>query len=184
VVYQNQFRRVTVRQNPSRCNLAQFWNTTRFRLYSSEGTRIYLPGGGTIHFNYSQIAQASQEVCVNGQIAAGLPWQSIGSGVEAIAAQVTGWNRYNTDRSTFMILVRGLPAQGVFATDFTRARRYGRASSCGIARFSNTSSYNNENLGEFSYLINGVSFGSFNWSTLPVHEAPPLCRDGIIYHPG
>lgn len=181
LVYGNLFRRVSVRTNPDRCNLAQFWQSRRFNLYSEAGTTIYLPQGGTLHFNYDRLPQATGQVCVNGQLAAGLPWVSLGNGVQAIAADVTGWNHTS---DTFMILVRGLPSQGVYATDHTRARRYGRANSCGVLRYSSTTSYDNGNLGSFYYAIGSSSSSAFNWATVPIRQAPPLCYRGVLYRPG
>ncbi|PSB15967.1 hypothetical protein C7B61_00920 [filamentous cyanobacterium CCP1] len=186
VLYQNQFRRVSVRPNSNRCNLVQFWNTSRFSLYRQEGITIYLPSGGTINFNPDNIAQTTSQVCVNGAIQPGLTWTQLGSGVEAIGAEIEGWNRYYSEQTTYMILVRGLPSQGVYATDHTPAQRFGKANTCGIARFSNTVRYDNSNLGRFTFIRVrdwASEAGWFNWSNLTVYSAPPSCRNGVLYLP-
>jgi hypothetical protein len=105
----------------------------------------------------------------------GLPWQTIGPGVQAVAANIQGWARH-TD-STFMVLVRGLPSLNVYATDHKPARRLVRPNACGLVRMPSSQRYDNANLGTFQ--IRG--YGSYNWSTLPVKQAPYYCYNGVLY---
>lgn len=186
VGYQNQFRRVRLRPNTNRCNLYQFWSTNRFIL--SESVTIYLlPGQGTIQFSPYSINFTESPVCTNGRIASGLPWQSLGNGVQAIATEVYDHQRYFTEDPTFMVLVRGLPSSGLYATDRTPAQRFGKANSCGIAQFATTPNYDNANLGTFFWTDarnSRIGGSNIRWSSLPVLTAPPLCRNGVLYVPG
>jgi hypothetical protein len=188
VGYQNQYRRVRLRPTATRCNLYQFWDTNRFNLDNAAGVTIYLPPGqGTIQFSPRSITFTESPVCTNGRIASGLPWQSLGNGVQAIATEVYDHQRYNREDPTFMVLVRGLPSSGLSATDGTPAQRFGTANSCGIARFSTTSTYDNANLGRFYWVdARNPDVGSpdYNWSNLLVWASPPLCRNGVLYLPG
>lgn len=183
ILYGNQYRKVQALPNPDRCNLFQFWHTQRFSLYSDQGVTLYLPSGSEINFDPQNITTTTSQVCVNGVIQSGLPWQTIGSGVTAIAAEIQGWNTYRPNDTTFMVLVRGLPSLGVYATDHKPARRLTRPNACGLVRVGSTPRYDNAKLGSFTIRRNSTNtnLGSFNWSNLTVKQAPYYCYNGVLY---
>jgi len=180
LLYGDQYRRVQALPNPDRCNLFQFWHTQRFSLYSEQGVTIYLPSGGEINFDPSNVPKVSSQVCVNGVIQSGLPWQTIGPGVQAVAADIRGWRRNNPDSVTFMVLVRGLPSLGVYATDHQPARRLVRPNACGMIRANSTPKYDNTKLGTFEIRMRS-SLGYHQWNSLTIKEPPYYCFRGILY---
>ncbi|MGI0484891.1 hypothetical protein ACN4EK_05595 [Pantanalinema rosaneae CENA516] len=172
VAYQELPNQITTRSSGS-CNIVRlpdrgFYPWDQVQILDGDTPLLTIPRG-------SQLPQTtSTQFCRGTQKNEALPWQSLGNGIYGL--QIFGR----------AIVLAGLPFKPLTAQDQQPKLRLKAADTCGILKLTETPTFPRDRLGNF-YFYSTTTIpapsGTFNRTTLPVRNAPDLCRKGVSYKP-